>query len=175
MQAKLSPRTRRNIRKVIKLLTEDRDLTNQQLADKMRMCLSSISRLKKLAVEHGYTNTQNIASTKYLQYFQNNKTGTQLTLDFGEPQTPPSEPVSSVPDAVAVDLTATAVAVSDTPLGSGEVSPTHVAVATIMRKLASVIAGNNHPDIWRDISAYAQLMLAQSKAMERVENLKDKQ
>lgn len=169
MQAKLSPRTRRNIRKVIKFLNEDRAMTNQQLADKMRMCISSVSRLKKLAIQHGYGDVKSILNTKYLQYKQSNGSGTQLVLNFQEPQTLNPEPTPSAPavDAVTIDLTATAVPVSTTPPSGGEVSPTHIAVATIMRKLASVIAGNNHPDIWRDISAYAQLMLAQTKAVER--------
>lgn len=168
MQTKLSPRTRRNIRKVIKFLNEDRAMTNQQLADKMRMCISSVSRLKKLAIQHGYGDVKSILNTKYLQYKQSSGSGTQLVLNFQEPQTLNPEPTPSAPavDAVTIDLTATAVPMSQ-PAAGGEVPPTNIAVATIMRKLASVIAGNNHPDIWRDISAYAQLMLAQTKAVER--------
>jgi len=166
---KISPRTRRNIRKVLKLLNEDRDLTNQQLADKMRMCVSSISRLKKLAVDYGYSDTEGVANLKYLQYLKPKSTGEQLILDL-QPLTEPTV----TPAPVTVDLTATPASVFSVPSNDGNVSSAHVAVATIMRKLSSVIAGNNHPDIWRDISAYAQLMLTQSKAVERVESLKDK-
>jgi len=148
-KSRLSSITRRRIKRLVGIVKQERDITNEQLCKEFRLKISSVYRLKKLAVDYGYASRDEIMGVKFGE-----KTIQPMITPEVKPGTQQSSPETNV--VLPVETV------------QPEINSRDIAVSTIMKKLASIMSHDfRHAELWNDIAAYAQLMVAQSRAAAR--------
>lgn len=138
---KLNSRTHYRIRKMVKIIKHDPRITNQMLMKIFKCGLSSISRMKTLAVEYHYAPREEIMGVRFGRR---------------EPAVAPAGTVE-----MSTSTTPNAIEFSDA---------VDVVISNVLRKL-SLLVGNNKSDreIWLDIASVASIMAASPAKKKEVE------
>jgi hypothetical protein len=127
---RLTGSTKYKIRRLVRIIKEQPDIKMDELCNKFRLGLSSISRLKRLAVDHGYASHEDI---------------------FGRPKDEPVSDTLSVkpPAAGTVEVK------TDSP---GLLMGSPVVVSLVLGKLAEVMRGNEPAiNLWQHIRTIVDL------------------
>lgn len=142
---KLNSRTHYRIRKMVKIIKHDPRITNQELMKIFKCGLSSVSRMKTLAVEYHYAPREEI-----------------MGLRFGHREPEPACPIAPAGTVeISTPTTPNAIEFSDA---------VDVVISNVLRKL-SLLVGNNKSDreIWLDIASVASIMAASPAKKKEVE------
>lgn len=144
----MTPRTIYRVKKLVKVLRENPGITNQELTKIFRAGLSSVSRLKTLAVEYGYAPRHEVMGKRF-----DKKSEVSL-----EELTPRGTIEVSSPFFVEPPPT-TALPLIAPPARS--LSTPNLVYSDVFKKLATLLETTSTDEaynIWRDIEASARFM-----------------
>lgn len=144
--ASMTPRTIYRVKKLVKILRANPNMTNHELTKIFKAGLSSISRLKTLAVEYGYAPRHEIMGKRigHTTEISLEDVIPQGTIEVSPP--PPPSPATALPVVIP----------SLRPL-----STPNLVYSDVIKKIAALLETTSTDEaynLWRDIEASARFM-----------------